>query len=51
MRPVLSHPGNFLKGTGMSILWPQMLALTAIGPAVFGIEFLEVPQALGLGFE
>ena len=38
--------GIFLKGTGVSILWPQMLALTAIGLAVLGLSSLRFRKRL-----
>ncbi|PYV43472.1 MAG: ABC transporter permease [Acidobacteria bacterium] len=38
--------GIFLKGIGISILWPQMLTLTAIGLAVLGSSSLRFRKRL-----
>jgi ABC-2 type transport system permease protein len=38
--------GIFLKGTGVAILWPQMLALLAIGVAVLSLSSLRFRKRL-----
>jgi hypothetical protein len=40
--------GTFLKGVGLSVLWPQMLALAALGFALLAMS-AQVPQIAGLG--
>ena len=32
--------GTFLKGVGLAVLWPQMLALAALGVALLGLSVL-----------
>jgi ABC-2 type transport system permease protein len=39
--------GVFLKGNGVSILWPQMAALLAIGVLVIGLSALRFRKRLG----
>ncbi|HOE16410.1 MAG TPA: ABC transporter permease [Syntrophorhabdaceae bacterium] len=39
--------GIFLKGNGIGILWPQMLALFALGAAVMTISVLRFKKRLG----
>jgi len=38
--------GIFLKGTGIAILWPQMLALLVFGAAVLGLSVLRFHKRL-----
>jgi ABC-2 type transport system permease protein len=38
--------GIFLKGSGLAILWPQLLALAAIGAAVFTFSSLRFSKKL-----
>ncbi len=38
--------GTFLKGTGLSILWPQMLAMTILGAALLAISVLRFRKSL-----
>jgi ABC-2 type transport system permease protein len=42
--------GTFLKGVGLAVLWPQMLALAALGVILTRIERPQVPQGPGLIF-
>jgi ABC-2 type transport system permease protein len=37
----------FLKGTGLTILWPQISALTLIGGAVFGAAIARFRRSVG----
>jgi ABC-2 type transport system permease protein len=38
--------GTFLKGVGLSVLWPQMLALTALGVTLLGLSVLRFHKSL-----
>jgi ABC-2 type transport system permease protein len=38
--------GTFLKGVGLSVLWPQMLALAALGVALLGLSVLRFHKSL-----
>jgi len=38
--------GTFLKGVGLSVLWPQMLALAALGVALLGLSVLRFRKSL-----
>jgi hypothetical protein len=38
--------GIFLKGNGLAILWPQLLALLAIGVAVLSVSTLRFRRGL-----
>ena len=38
--------GIFLKGTGIVVLWPQMLALLVFGTAVLGLSVLRFHKRL-----
>jgi ABC-2 type transport system permease protein len=38
--------GLFLKGTGMSVLWPQMAALAVFGVAILGFSALRFHKRL-----
>ncbi len=38
--------GTFLKGVGLSVLWPQMLALAALGFALLTISVLRFRKSL-----
>jgi len=38
--------GTFLKGVGLSVLWPQMLALAALGVALLGLSVLKLHKSL-----
>lgn len=38
--------GIFLKGVGMDVLWPQMLALVAIGVSVFSLAVLRFRRTI-----
>ncbi len=38
--------GTFLKGVGVSVLWPQMLALAALGVALLGLSVLRFHKSL-----
>ena len=38
--------GTFLKGVGLSVLWPQMLALAGLGVALLGISVLRFCKSL-----
>jgi len=38
--------GTYLKGVGMEILWPQMLAMTALGISLLTIAVLRFHKAL-----
>ena len=42
--------GTFLKGVGLAVLWPQMLALAALGVALVGHERSQIPQVARLIF-
>jgi ABC-2 type transport system permease protein len=39
--------GIFMKGIGISVLWPQMLALLALGLAAFGAGVAGFRRGLG----
>lgn len=39
--------GIFLKGNGLSILWPQILALILFGTAILGLSALRFRKKLG----
>jgi len=39
--------GIFLRGAGIAILWPQVLALAALGGAIFGLSALRFQKRLG----
>ena len=38
--------GTFLKGVGLDVLWPQMLALAALGVALLGLSVLRFHKSL-----
>jgi ABC-2 type transport system permease protein len=38
--------GLFLKGVGVSVLWPQMVALTVYGTAILGLSALRFHKSL-----
>ncbi len=38
--------GTFLKGVGLSVLWPQMLALAALGVILLGLSVLRFRKSL-----
>jgi ABC-2 type transport system permease protein len=38
--------GTFLKGVGLSVLWPQMLALAALGVTLLGLSVLRFHKSL-----
>lgn len=38
--------GIFLKGTGVAILWPQMLTLVVLGVAILGVSALRFRKRL-----
>jgi len=38
--------GTFLKGVGLAVLWPQLLALLAIGTALMGLAVLRFRKSL-----
>ena len=38
--------GVFLKGTGLAVLWPQALALVALGVAILGLARLRFRRRL-----
>jgi ABC-2 type transport system permease protein len=38
--------GTFLKGVGLSVLWPQMLALAILGVALLGLSVLRFHKSL-----
>jgi ABC-2 type transport system permease protein len=38
--------GTYLKGVGMEILWPQMLAMAALGISLLTIAVLRFHKAL-----
>jgi ABC-2 type transport system permease protein len=38
--------GTFLKGTGLAILWPQMLAMTLLAVALLTISILRFRKSL-----
>jgi len=39
--------GVFLKGVGLDVLWPQVLALTAFGAAILGLAVMRFQKRLG----
>jgi ABC-2 type transport system permease protein len=39
--------GVFLKGVGLDVLWPQGLAMLAIGVAILAVARLRFRQRLG----
>ena len=38
--------GTFLKGVGLAVLWPQMLALAALGVVLLGLSVLRFRKSL-----
>ena len=38
--------GTYIKGVGMDVLWPQMLALAAISIALLGLAVLRFRKSL-----
>jgi len=38
--------GVFLKGTGLAVLWPQMVALSLLGAIVLGVSVWRFRQRL-----
>jgi ABC-type multidrug transport system ATPase subunit len=38
--------GTFLKGVGLSVLWPQMLALAVLGVVLLGLSVLRFDKSL-----
>ena len=38
--------GTFLKGVGLNVLWPQMLALAAVGLALLTASVLRFRKSL-----
>jgi ABC-2 type transport system permease protein len=38
--------GTFLKGVGMAVLWPQMLALAVLGVALLTTSILRFRKSL-----
>ena len=38
--------GTFLKGVGLTVLWPQMLALAALGLVLLGLSVLRFRKSL-----
>ena len=38
--------GTFLKGVGLSVLWPQMLALATLGVALLTTSVLRFRKSL-----
>jgi ABC-2 type transport system permease protein len=38
--------GTFLKGVGLTVLWPQMLALAALGLVLLGLSILGFRKSL-----
>ena len=38
--------GTFLKGIGLTVLWPQMLALAALGLILLGLSVLRFHKSL-----
>jgi len=38
--------GTFLKGVGLSVLWPQMLALAALGVVLLGLSVMRFHKSL-----
>ena len=38
--------GTFLKGVGLSVLWPQMLALAALGVVLLGLSVMRFRKSL-----
>ena len=38
--------GTFLKGVGLAVLWPQMVALAALGVALLGLSVLRFRKSL-----
>jgi ABC-2 type transport system permease protein len=39
--------GIFLRGVGLSILWPQVAALAGLGGAIFALSALRFQKRLG----
>jgi ABC-2 type transport system permease protein len=42
--------GIFLKGTGVAVLWPQMLALFIIGLSILTFSALQFRKRLDYGY-
>ena len=40
--------GTFLKGVGLDVLWPQMLALAVLGVVLLGPQRAQIPQVARL---
>jgi ABC-2 type transport system permease protein len=38
--------GTFLKGVGLGVLWPQMLAMAVIGATVLGVSVFRFRKSL-----
>lgn len=38
--------GSFLKGTGLAVLWPQMLAMSMLGAALLAVSVLRFRKSL-----
>ena len=38
--------GTFLKGVGLDVLWPQMLALAVLGVGLLGLSILRFHKSL-----
>jgi len=38
--------GTFLKGVGLNVLWPQMLALAALGIVLLSLSVLRFRKSL-----
>ena len=38
--------GTFLKGVGLNVLWPQMLALAVLGVGLLGLSILRFHKSL-----
>jgi ABC-2 type transport system permease protein len=38
--------GTFLKGVGLGVLWPQMLALAALGVVLLGLSVVRFRKSL-----
>ncbi len=38
--------GTFLKGLGLRVLWPQMLAMAVIGATVLSVSILRFRKSL-----
>ena len=38
--------GTFLKGVGLSVLWPQMLALAALAIVLLGLSVIRFRKSL-----